>query len=654
MAKKKGSKRKQSAIAGTAHQQSIESLCNLTGLGNNSQVSELEGCLAEFDAIQSPTAVVEGAVSTNDSNHPTTTSVPVQDNETVTTDAYASLPCMDVDPSSRDRIKHSTVLQQRLDLWHDALGSSTDSSSTTSIFLPNIRVEMARHLKMSGLSEHLIKSCPGLRMPVFERWIMDSKLLERNERRTTTHKNHLRYDPVIPSAAHIHDEPTQRLMGELMELSSSISQDKAESLCLELCMNAASAVQDVQQLAHRLGWNQNLGGGAISGTSNKQKKKRKTSGAGKVVLERDSKVYTLVYTRGKEMKPFVVKINASHYEKLRHMFNAVHTHASLNNTTVPPPESRIPTTVITHAFHVLVFVMLLRYSSLSGGQQLNDLRGGGMQGAIHGSVFSVLQTTLGCTMECFASPLNAHFPQFCSAFHHDLEWHFGSVGDFFDVSHTRLLQGCHEVNPPFAPGVMNQMSESLESCLEVANIHDRTLTFVVIVPTAKPANETSNKTAMQVSANSSFRRMTTSAHCSQHVVLQAREHGYVEGSQHLRPTRFKESQYDTSVIILQSVKSKETIGSNFETLLRAAFESLHEKEIEERKANDDTDHTQHDGLSKENSIESVTASRKEITPVHKTNDEPLSPQGFNDYQKSDGTTRKSQKKKKKARHKETN
>jgi hypothetical protein len=49
----------------------------------------------------------------------------------------------------------------------------------------------------------------------------------------------------------------------------------------------------------------------------------------------------------------------------------------------------------------------------------------------------------------------------------------------------------------------------------------------------------------------------------------------------------------------------------------------------------------------------VTASRKEIMPVHNTNDAPLSPQGFNDYQKSDRTTRKSQKKKK-ARHKEKN
>ena len=38
---------------------------------------------------------------------------------------------------------------------------------------------------------------------------------------------------------------------------------------------------------------------------------------------------------------------------------------------------------MTHAFHAALFAIIIRYSTLAGGQQLNVLRGGGMQGAIH-------------------------------------------------------------------------------------------------------------------------------------------------------------------------------------------------------------------------------------------------------------------------------
>ena len=37
-------------------------------------------------------------------------------------------------------------------------------------------------------------------------------------------------------------------------------------------------------------------------------------------------------------------------------------------------------TMVERSFHVLVMALLLRYSALSGGGLLDDLRGGGMQG----------------------------------------------------------------------------------------------------------------------------------------------------------------------------------------------------------------------------------------------------------------------------------
>jgi len=44
--------------------------------------------------------------------------------------------------------------------------------------IPNIRIELARHLQTQTLSTYLLQSCPGLRMPTFERWLLDSKLEE--------------------------------------------------------------------------------------------------------------------------------------------------------------------------------------------------------------------------------------------------------------------------------------------------------------------------------------------------------------------------------------------------------------------------------------------------------------------------------------------
>ena len=45
--------------------------------------------------------------------------------------------------------------------------------------IPNLRIELARHLQTQTLSTFLLKSFPKqLRMPTFERWLLDSKLEE--------------------------------------------------------------------------------------------------------------------------------------------------------------------------------------------------------------------------------------------------------------------------------------------------------------------------------------------------------------------------------------------------------------------------------------------------------------------------------------------
>jgi len=101
----------------------------------------------------------------------------------------------------------------------------------------------------------------------------------------------------------------------------------------------------------------------------------------------------------------------------------------------------------------------------------------------------------------------------------------------------------------------------------------------------KSSNVTFSSTVHQ-SALSSFHRLIDSPHCISHIILSAREHGYIEGSQHLRPTKFKESQYSTSVIVMRSMKgdSIDWDAQSFEKDVRKAFASRHSKEIEMRRS----------------------------------------------------------------------
>jgi hypothetical protein len=76
---------------------------------------------------------------------------------------------------------------------------------------------------------------------------------------------------------------------------------------------------------------------------------------------------------------------------------------------------------------------------------------------------------------------------------------------------------------------------------------------------------------------------------SHHIVLPAKEHGYTEGAQHLRPTRYKESSYDTSVIIVTSRHARTMWDMELlEKQLRVAFASRHRDETAARRRNNET------------------------------------------------------------------
>ena len=205
-----------------------------------------------------------------------------------------------------------------------------------------------------------------------------------------------------------------------------------------------------------------------------------------------------------------------------------------------------------------------------------------MQGAIHQQVFDVLKSTFqGPWLEGFASPFNVCLSTFCSAYP-DLDWHFGSMGNFMEYSFRQ--GGCCEANPPFSPAIMEGMIDHMEKELELADENDTSLVFVIVVPTGDSDGAAAAKQAAMVS----FERMTSSQYCRKHIRLAAREHGYLEGAQHLRPTQYRQSAYDTSVIILQSQKAR-VEKHDMKVLtksIRTAFASRHEKELKDRRRKD--------------------------------------------------------------------
>ncbi|KAL3801830.1 hypothetical protein HJC23_001226 [Cyclotella cryptica] len=611
--------------------------------------------------------------------------------------------------------------------------------------IPNLRIELSRHLQLETLSKFLLQSCQGLRMPSFERWLLDSKLEEKgryesiltdwehdpsekleimgkkkkygraamydrgtedmaskkqrhrkekesrfllatdkissngvDEQSRISHwTRHLNVDPILPSHPLETDPSCVRLMEEVaatMSTSHMTSgsdeadavqyRKKAAEVVKELCDRTCEAVSNIHQMEARLGKYQKFGWNETVENVNsghKRKKRRDGSNKGssggnvdKINLEwHDGKqVCSLVYIPKKKKshsdstantsnaekadgddvgvsknkpKPFVVKLNSLHYHKLRNMFDRTYE----NSSKLSQDTQQLSKVQQTHVFHALVFAMVIRYSSLAGGQQLNDLRGGGMQGAIHDKAFDCLKKWFGEQgTECFASPFNCHLPRYYSAFSSpDIDGHFGSCGDFFYPSSNAIFiqNGWFEINPPFSPGIMDKMAKRIDHLLDVATRQNVNVTFVVVVPTCQDypivstaaagstkkkkikvqdtVNSVTNNPVSSLvhhSASTSFNRLVLNPCCISHILLQAREHGYVEGSQHLRPTKYKESKYNTSVIVLQSgchaeksegksVKSfvaRKWDAKLFEDDVRAAFASQHKMETAKRKSDD--------------------------------------------------------------------
>lgn len=211
----------------------------------------------------------------------------------------------------------------------------------------------------------------------------------------------------------------------------------------------------------------------------------------------------------------MVKVNRGHFSKLELLYRY---------SCVDDPRFE--------KFLSRVWCLLKRYQVMFGG---GTNEGAGLQGALPVQVFEVLHKSFGVTFECFASPLNSYFKQFCSAFP-DIDGFFGSRGPFLSFS---PVSGSFEANPPFCEELMDAMVTHFEGLLTRST---EPLSFVVFVPDWREPE------------TPALTRMESSRFLREQLHVTAFEHEYRSGSQHLckREEMSYRAVHGTAVLFLQN------------------------------------------------------------------------------------------------------
>lgn len=78
-------------------------------------------------------------------------------------------------------------------------------------------------------------------------------------------------------------------------------------------------------------------------------------------------------------------------------------------------------------FLTRVWILMKRYNGYFGTSNAGSAEGAQNQGGLPVTVMECLHRQFGVSFECFGSPLNCYFRQYCSAFP-DIDSYFGSRG----------------------------------------------------------------------------------------------------------------------------------------------------------------------------------------------------------------------------------
>uniref|UniRef100_A0A8C6L937 mRNA (2'-O-methyladenosine-N(6)-)-methyltransferase n=1 Tax=Nothobranchius furzeri TaxID=105023 RepID=A0A8C6L937_NOTFU len=211
----------------------------------------------------------------------------------------------------------------------------------------------------------------------------------------------------------------------------------------------------------------------------------------------------------------MVKVNRGHFSKLELLYR----YSCIDDPRFDKFLSR-------------VWCLLKRYQVMFG-SGANE--GTGLQGALPVAVFEALNRQFGVTFECFASPLNCYFKQFCSAFP-DIDGFFGSRGPFLSFS---PVSGSFEVNPPFCEELMAAMVTHFEDLLDQSS---EPLSFIIFVPEWRDP------------VTPALTRMEGSRFLRHQLSIPAYEHEYRSGGQHIckREDMYYRAVHGTAVLFLQN------------------------------------------------------------------------------------------------------
>lgn len=245
----------------------------------------------------------------------------------------------------------------------------------------------------------------------------------------------------------------------------------------------------------------------------------------------------------------VLELNSGHFVKLL----ALHHLCEQRKAGVEEPDLssfQVPSDLSEQQQATLqkLFCVVARMETFCG-------NAGGMQGSVPHHVFDALEQHLGVDQELFASPLNCHFPAYCSAFP-DTDAGFGSVGSFFDFApHS----GSYEVNPPFVNSTMLAMAKRLNSLLDAAALACSPLLFFVIVPTWDDAYF--------------YKLLQGSAHLRLHRIVGRKEHEFIDGLQHRAERTVWAANVDSTWFVLatEAAVQRYAVGPDTAARLDEAF-----------------------------------------------------------------------------------
>ena len=270
--------------------ESVSLLSNITGFEDATGQESLDACLAEFQNSTAPQI---------EQTKKSKTDIPLKDRENF----------------------------DQIESWNRSFLSWVKGGNYPPGLLPNVDEELSRNFRVKELSTFLLGSGNDLRMPIFERWLLDSKLEEEQSR-----------DHVIPVTTHPKSQASIRLIQEL--LHNGLDRDDAERVAADLCRKT------------------NVAGHELSSQGDRYRRQSPLKKGDRMRQEDHSGSVSLIYSRKKWKKPFCFKINLSHYQKLKDRFFQLHNQVST--------KLEVDDIKTIHAFNILVLALLLRYSALSG------------------------------------------------------------------------------------------------------------------------------------------------------------------------------------------------------------------------------------------------------------------------------------------------